>query len=107
MFWVVPGNSAAGPHMLPNVHKPGILCTRPTLHLFVPDIVGDHTHTHAPRTQSTRQHKPCPLEAAAARVEGARSCFVLAAAGPIACGGSIACGIPDITTGEQYATLFA
>ena len=53
---------------------------------FVLDVVGDHTHTHSPRTQSTRQHKPCPLEAAAARVEGARRCCVLAAAGPIACG---------------------
>ena len=53
---------------------------------FVLDVVGDHTHTHSPRTQSTRQYKPCPLETAAARVEGARYCCVLAAAGPIACG---------------------
>ena len=53
---------------------------------FVPDVVGDHTHTHSPRTQITRPHKPCPLEAAAARVEGARRCCILAAAGPIACG---------------------
>ena len=52
---------------------------------FAPDIVGDHTRTHSPRTQSTRQHEPCPLEAAA-RVEGARCCCALAAAGPIACG---------------------
>ena len=52
---------------------------------FVPDV-GDYTHTHSPRTQSTRQYKPCPLETAAAREEGARRCCVLAAAGPIACG---------------------
>ena len=50
---------------------------------FVPDV-GDHTHTHSPRTQSTRQYKPCPLETAAARVEGARYCCVLAAAVPVA-----------------------
>ena len=53
---------------------------------FVPDVVGDHTHTHSPRTKNTRQYKNCPLETAAARVEGARYCCVLAAAGPIACG---------------------
>ena len=52
---------------------------------FVPDV-GDHTHTHSRRTQSTRQYKPCPLETTAARVEGARYCCVLAVAGPIACG---------------------
>ena len=55
---------------------------------FVPDV-GDHTHTHSPRTQSTKQYKPCPLETAAARVEGSRYCCVLAAAGPIACGVSL------------------
>ena len=53
---------------------------------FVPDVVGHHTHTHSRRTQSTRQHTPCPLETAAAGVEGARRCCVLAPAGPIACG---------------------
>ena len=53
---------------------------------FVPDVVGDHTHTHPPRRHRTRQYKPCPLETAAARVESARRCCVLAAAGPIACG---------------------
>ena len=46
-FWVVPGNSAAGPHMPPNVHKPRIVCTRPALHLlFLTSLETTRTHTH-------------------------------------------------------------
>ena len=50
-FWVVPGNSAAGPHMLPNVHKPGIVCTRPTLHLLF------LTSLETTRTRTRLEHK--------------------------------------------------